>query len=165
MWAWFLLPETVFEFQKSFAQHFVLLSGLILIHCRRTEEFKSWARVSNIQMKARCVTGLNPDIVEVETLPSNAFPEMLLQKCHGYRLNSVRENAKTGTFSSLPYLTDTPSSLPLKILMLQIAWCFFYEPTINILPQHKILNNRFGDREIQVQCLTFSLNIYVSLGQ
>ena len=92
-------------------------------------------------MKARCVTGLNPDIVEVETLPSNAFPEMLLQKCHGYRLNSVRENAKTGTFSSLPYLTDTPSSLPLKILMLQIAWCFFYEPTINILPQHKILNN------------------------
>ena len=165
MWAWFLLPETVFEFQKSFAQHFVLLSGLILIHCRRTEEFKSWARVSNIQMKARCVTGLNPDIVEVETLPSNAFPEMLLQKCHGYRLNSVRENAKTGTFSSLPYLTDTPSSRPLKILMLQIAWCFFYEPTINILPQHKILNNRFGDREIQVQCLTFSLNIYVSLGQ
>lgn len=135
----------------------MLLSGLILIHCRRTEEFKSWARVSNIQMKARCVTGLNPDIVEVETLPSNAFPEMLLQKCHGHRLNSVRENAKTGTFSALPYLTDTPSSLPLKILTLQIAWCFFYEPTINILPQHKILNNRFGDREIQVQCLTFSL--------
>ena len=163
MWAWFLLPETVFEFQKSFAQHFVLLSGLILIHCRRTEEFKSWAWVSNIQMKARCVKGLNPDIVEVET--GNAFPEMLLQKCHGYRLNSVRENAKTGTFSALPYWTDTPSSLSFKILMLQITWCFSYKPTINILSQHKILNNRFGDREIQVQCLAFSLNSYVSLGQ
>ena len=74
-------------------------------------------------MKARCVKGLNPDIVEVET--SNAFPEMLLQKCHGYRLNSARENAKTGTFSALPDLTDTPSSLPLKILILQTNYMVF----------------------------------------
>lgn len=38
---WFLLPENVFEFQKSFAQCFVLLAGLILIHCRHAEEYKS----------------------------------------------------------------------------------------------------------------------------
>lgn len=37
MWTWFLLLETLFEFQKSFAQRFVLLSGLTLIHCRHTE--------------------------------------------------------------------------------------------------------------------------------
>lgn len=58
---------------------------------------------------------LNPDLVEVETLPSNAFPEMRLQKCHGCRINEIRENDKTGTSSALSCLTDTPSSLPLKI--------------------------------------------------
>ena len=158
MWAWFLLPETVFEFQKSFAQHFVLLSGLILIHCRRTEEFKSWARVSNIQMKARCVKGLNPDIVEVET--SNAFPEMLLQKCHSH------DTPKLGLSLLFPIWQTHQVLYPSRSLYYkQITWCFSYEPTINILSQHKILNNRFGDREIQVQCLTFSLNSYVSLGQ
>lgn len=63
---------------------------------------------------------LNPDLVEEEILPSNVFLEMLLQKCCGYSLDSIMENEKTGMSHDLSYVTDTPSSLLLKILALQM---------------------------------------------
>lgn len=63
---------------------------------------------------------LNSDLVEGETLPSNVFLEMLLQKCCGYSLDSIIENEKPRISHDLSYVTDIPSSLPLMILALQM---------------------------------------------